>query len=495
MLFFPTADEDFQYFRSQGYTGSINDMHYKALGDLGYTGSLNDRIHKYLTEEYGSFYEAMRDLRNGTLTFSLSSLSAYAVNNFDPSLVFDFKQNYYRTGGTDSTLSGSVTQTRASSATMTNSSGTLITVGNNVPRTDHHIYNGSAWVNEGILHESEARTNILTYSSMESTGWTFQSGSRSATTWVLTGASDATTITASTSTGGNGNRIYKTGIAGGTGVTCSISFYYKANTTVPFLHIRSNNGSGGPGVGACINTATGALTTGKTGGTNSTSAFATQNVEDVGSGWRRFTSTFPTFNTTQSWILHLSDSSATTAAGFAGTETIDVAGCQYEIGSTPSSYIPTSGSTVTRAAETLTVPAANLPYSSTNMSIQMDGRMTGENLTPIRWLEDANNAILLETGTNNFTFTQEASGTVDTVTGGSFTSGTFVAFNTSSRHGSIFINGAISGTALTANTTPTALPDLSATDLDLGYDFMGTIGEFRVWSDDLTDTGIEEAST
>jgi len=258
LLFFPTADEDFQYFRSQGYTGSINDMHYKALGDLGYTGSLNDRIHKYLTEEYGSFYEAMRDLRNGTLTFSLSSLSAYAVNNFDPSLVFDFKQNYYRTGGTDSTLSGSVTQTRASSATMTNSSGTLITVGNNVPRTDHYIYNGSAWVNEGILHESEARTNILTYSSMESTGWTFQSGSRSATTWVLTGASDATTITASTSTGGNGNRIYKTGIAGGTGVTCSISFYYKANTTVPFLHIRSNNGSGGPGVGACINTATGA---------------------------------------------------------------------------------------------------------------------------------------------------------------------------------------------------------------------------------------------
>ena len=75
MLFFPTADEDFQYFRSQGYTGSINDMHYKAMGDLGYTGSLNDRIYKYLTEEYGSFYEAMRDLRNGTLVFSLSSVT------------------------------------------------------------------------------------------------------------------------------------------------------------------------------------------------------------------------------------------------------------------------------------------------------------------------------------------------------------------------------------------------------------------------------------
>ena len=96
--------------------------------------------------------------------FGYASLSVYAVNNFDPSLVFDFEQNYYRTGGADSTLSSSVTHTRASSATMTNSSGTLVTVGNNVARTGHHIYNGDAWVNEGVLHESEARTNLLTYS-------------------------------------------------------------------------------------------------------------------------------------------------------------------------------------------------------------------------------------------------------------------------------------------------------------------------------------------
>lgn len=132
------------------------------------------------------------------------------------------------------------------------------------------------------------------------------------------------------------------------------------------------------------------------------------------------------------------------------------------------------------------------PFS---VSIQMDGRMTGENLTPIRWLKDSDNAILLETGTNNFTFTQEASGTVDTVTGGSFTSGTFVTFNTSSRHGFTFLNGAVDGTALTANTTPTALPNLVTTDLDLGYDFMGTIGKFRVWSEDLTDSGIAGASS
>jgi hypothetical protein len=45
---------------------------------------------------------------------------------------------------------------------------------------------------------------------------------------------------------------------------------------------------------------------------------------------------------------------------------------------------------------------------------------------------------------------------------------TNVPFNLAARHGSTFINGAHEGTLLTANTTPTILPDLSATDLELG---------------------------
>ena len=33
-----------------------------------------------------------------------------------------------------------------------------------LPRRGHHIYNGYEWVNEGMLHESEGRTNLVTYS-------------------------------------------------------------------------------------------------------------------------------------------------------------------------------------------------------------------------------------------------------------------------------------------------------------------------------------------
>jgi len=39
------------------------------------------------------------------------------------------------------------------------------------------------------------------------------------------------------------------------------------------------------------------------------------------------------------------------------------------------------------------------------------------------------------------------------------------------------------------------LPDLSTTDLNLAYDYMGTIKTFRMWADDLGDSGIEEASS
>ncbi len=76
-----------------------------------------------------------------------------------------------------------------------------------------------------------------------------------------------------------------------------------------------------------------------------------------------------------------------------------------------------------------------------------------------------------------------------------YSPGINVPFNIASRHGSTFINGAVDGTALTANTTPVALPDLSSTDLEIAYDFMGNVKQVRIWAVDIGDTGIAEASS
>ena len=414
----------------------------------------------------------------------------YAVNSFDPDFVLDFKNSYYRKGGTDSTLSGSVTHARASSATMTNSSGILVTVGNNVARTGHHVYNGSAWVNEGILHESEARTNLLPISTTLHQWSKLNVNTSSSTVTSPSGNQDAVLVKPTAGTHSFTFLWYTAQY--NTGVITSISVFAKASGK-DFMTMLNSSGSTNY---ASFNLSTGAVS-------NVTAGY-TANMEDFGNGWYRCSVVTPTgFNERAIFAVADANNSATSTAN--GEDGILLYGPQLEAGSTPSSYIPTSGSTATRAAETLTVPAANLPYSSTNMSIQMSGKITyaddGSSDRFIQWGNQGGEEIRLnlEYGgaqTGSPQFIQRAGGVIDILLDyNAYSPNINVPFNIASRHGSTFINGATDGTALTANTTPTALPNLSSANLSLGFDFMGTIGKFRVWDEDLTDAGIEEAST
>ena len=544
-----------------------------------------------------------------------TAASAYAVLGLEPPLVLDFGQEFYRTGGTATDLVSAATHTRASSATYVDANGILQTAGINEPRVGHHIWNGSAWVDEGYLHESEARTNLITYSE------DFTDAS-----WGLT----STTITASGSNGPDGTAgaftLERTSpstafIAFAAPTTSgnfyAFSVYAKAGST-NFLQVTGSTGFASD----CFNVDL-------TSGTVHVVTQSTANVltEAMGNEWWRVSYVDASILTGASNRILFTPTSTSSTARLQGTSGDDILiyGAQLEQGSTPSSYIPTSGSTVTRAADTLTIPSANLPWptpevigpelvtngtfdtdtdwtlnaatiSSGNLtftptavggitfvtgsstvfsagkiyklnydvlsnnlssasvrinfgggnivslyslsvgshsqivyaygdaafklesyvnvvggsltidnisvceinplavSIQMEGTMTGQSSTFANWTEDASNGILIQSGASDFTFTQEAAGTVDTVTGGSYTSGINVPFNIASRHGSTFINGAVDGTALTANLTPTALPYLENTDMQVGSAFNGTIKLFRVWADDLTDEGTEEAS-
>jgi hypothetical protein len=144
------------------------------------------------------------------------------------------------------------------------------------------------------------------------------------------------------------------------------------------------------------------------------------------------------------------------------------------------------------------------------VSIQMDGTMTYAdedlafgNIRFVNWYRASNSDITIDlktnTGSGTLLVTQDArgdGGAFDTVegNGSEYSPGINVPFNIASRHGSTFINGAVDGTALTVNPTPTALPDLSATNMQIGYDYMGNIGKLRIWSDDLGDAGIATAT-
>ena len=189
----------------------------------------------------------------------------------------------------------------------------------------------------------------------------------------------------------------------------------------------------------------------------------------------------------------------------------DIRRPQLEDGPIPTSYIPTSGSTATRAGETLTIDTPPWPSGSPGsrgLAIAMDGLMTYADTGAIfegvffGWNGvDATNSIFASLDTSSVNvgriqFRQYSQSVLDLVVTGpeTYSPGINVPFSIASRHGDNFINGAVDGTALTANTTPTALPDLSDTNLSLGPTFMGTIRTFRMWPNDIGDTGIEEAS-
>ena len=493
-----------------------------------------------------------------------------------------------------------------------------------LPRRGHHIYNGAEWVNEGVLVESEPRVNFAEHSrSLIDAYWGNTGGAISAGISQDNPTQDPVSSFSVNALGDN-IRMYSSSRT--PSVVSTFSFLAKANG---INWVKSRLSQTGTFAGAYFDLSTGSDGTVGSG--------ITATIEDWGDGWY-LCSTTRASATNQAAGLSLAEADGdVNLTGYSGSTSDGVllTAFQWEDGPTRSSYIPTLGSTVTRAADVLTIPAANLPWptprvigpelvddggfdvgtvpagwegyaaataSSTlsvvsnalrvtrtgsaagycqytltgltigkvylfsaefltaanalfsgstasgdtspdfgessysinagirqfawtatattayiivattaasvdvdnisvreinplSVSIQMDGTVTGDTYTPTRWYLDANNAILQDIGSTDFTFTQEAAGVVDTVTGGSFTSGVNTPFNIASRHGSTFINGAVDGTALTADTTPVALPDLSATDLQLGYDYMGTVKLLRMWNQDLGDAGIAEAST
>ena len=481
-----------------------------------------------------------------------------------------------------------------------------------LPRRGHHVYNGSAWVNEGLLHESEARTNLVTYSE-DFSAFTVSNVTLTADSET---APDGNVGATRVVTGAANSFLYENyAVSAETTYTGSMFIKYGSVTAITVAIYDDSNA-------AFITTD------------------AAQTVQDFGA-CKRISFTFATPAGCSNIRIYPHRGNGSGQIG-----DFYLWGLQLEAASTPSSYIPTAGATVTRAAETLTIPSANLPWptpqvigdelvtngtfdtdtsgwsagggsslsivsgqlrvtasaggyayqnitttlgqaytisgtssgaylvqlsvyngagagstlikstgnvstgdheftfiaSSTqtairmvtatgtavnidwdnisvreinplSVSIQMDGRITyadtntggstsgksGEVIF-VEWWADSDNFIELlnttNTGTGKLGVNQKALAAFDSVASGElFSPGILVPFNIASRHGSTFINGAVNGVALTADTTPTALPDLSSTDLELGYDYMGTIKTFRIWDKDLGDTGIEEASS
>lgn len=550
-----------------------------------------------------------------------------------PQLVLDFDDEYYRVDGGDTTFASAITHTRASTATYVDSTGTLQTAAINEPRLGHHVWNGTAWVNEGLLHESEARTNLVTYSEEFDNAVFWPVVRASVTANDAAGPDGASTADRFVEDSATGTHQATAVITVTADTVHTVSLYVKEGSgSVRALRIDFTESSFSDGFRVLFNPSTGEIVTSQTFGAGS--GFSTS-VQDAGNGWYRvsLTGKLNAVATSARLLLFMQSNLTAFSASYTGDGSSNLLlwGAQLEAAPTPSSYIPTSGSTVTRSADVLTIPAANLPYPepvvigpeiavgtpdtlgsdwtdngdgsytssgaltsgqltlawnnaaitsgkvfrvsgtisgrtqgalgvklgggatipfTTNtdfdlilangtvgnvqfielsnaglgfdgtidnisvreinplaLSIQMDGKITyaDEDNTSTAvfflWQQDANNTInyRLRTnlGTGEIQFNQIASGVLDERRSNSseYAPDVLVPFNIAGRHGSTFINGAVDGVALTADLTPVALPDLSASNLLLGNDYNGTIRTFRVWGQDVGNAGIAEATT
>ena len=441
------------------------------------------------------------------VTSSLTSVEALARGGFSangvlPRLALDFKNNSYvlDTGSVSfdaafTAGSPKLTYACSSTSTMVNSSGNIVSVAAGTPRVGHHVHNGSSFVNEGLLIESEARTNLVAYSIPNATNWSpiRATISENVSETVAPDGSQTASKGIENTASGTHRIDFVVTLTDTNTYTYSI-FAKAAERSMIAMEIGNSAVTG--------NFARFDLSSGSVAAEGGT---VTSSIENFGNGWYRCRVTAAA-GTTDRILIGIFDGASQSYTGD-GSSGVFLWGAQLEENPTPSSYIPTTGATATRAAQTLAVPPAAFGWNNTAVSIQMEGRITfadEDEFTAhqfVRWRADANNFVALQLGTNTgdggrYLVQQREGGTNDSVASGIvFTTGVNVSFNISSRHGSTFVNGAVSGTALTADTTPTALPDLSGTNLEIAFDFMGTVRQFVQYDADIGDTGLEEATS
>ena len=357
------------------------------------------------------------------------------------SLDLQFTTGCATTNGTGSSIPSLITTTRASTGYAQTSAGVLVPFASNVPRI----------TDQGLLVE-EARTNLaLRSQKFDNASWTKND---------TTVAADATTAPDGTLTA---DKINETATTAQHTVTQSVtlstvftlSAYFKAaERTVVWLYADH------VGAGKYFNLGTGAV-----GGTIGTGANITaSSITPLANGWYRCTVSYVAAGGAATVRAALTTADGTTSyLGVAGSGAY-VWGLQVEAAAFGTSYIPTVGSTVTRAADviTLTGAAATAALAAKAAYFETSGSVTG--IGASRFATCAGGAYYLF-GTSTTVLPVSASGSGPSVTiGGSVTQSGLVkaAFGVDSSGMASIANGGTpntNATAWTGNTGTVTLGD------------------------------------
>jgi hypothetical protein len=264
------------------------------------------------------------------------------INYGKPSLLLDFARNKSLVDR----ISGNnlITFERSSTGTYVGADGLIKTSAADEARFDHDPATGESL---GLLIE-ESRTNLYTQSSdMYSSYWGPVNLIRTPNATIAPdGTNTATLLVANTT---NGTHTIKPNIAISTSFN-TVSVFLKSNGDQYFM-IRGDNQSN-----FCVfDLINGVIASSST--LNSTTA----SIIEYPNGWYKCIVSYIPAGVGNDPEFYLANSSTYNTASFSGTGAngVYVWGAQVEAGSFSTSYIPTSGSTVTRQPDTAQITGTN----------------------------------------------------------------------------------------------------------------------------------------
>jgi len=344
--------------------------------------------------------------------------------------------------------------TRASSGTTVNQSGLIETVGSGIPRID---FQGNT---KGALLLEPSRTNSVTYSEdFSQSAWTKQSNITLTNNSAISpdGTLNATKVVGN-GTDGIFNSVFVSGVI-------SRSIYIKSVVDNVNVILKDPNQT------------------------------ITVKTLNVTTQWQRFELVEDNGTSAQGiWIDDIPSSG------------IYIWGAQIEVGSYATSYIPTSGSAVTRVAETCSNGANEQVINSTEGVLYIEAKVKTDtdfaaNCIAVSDGTDANRlSIIMYGNINSIRASMNVGGVsqFDFNLPSGYIQGQYykIAVSYKVNDCKIFING----TKISTDTSAT-MPSLGTFDrlnLDLGqglYDFYGNVKDVKLYNTALTDAELQALTT
>ena len=248
---------------------------------------------------------------------------------------------------------GDFTHSRGSTATRVNKDGLIESVATNVPRLDYPLIDGVVQDCPALLLEPQ-RLNLVNYS-------------EDFTQWANTGSETTDTANAAISPDGSLNstklqeansnfgyhRLSKS-ITASSATDYALSIFAKKGTQkyVQLLLLSTSNSFTASKVFDLENGTLGETIT------NGTATLTDSKIEDFGNGWYRCTIIAQLSTAPNTFRINLANAATGNTSNLGMVQytgdsngNIFIWGAQFESGSYPTSYIPTSGSTATRSAD------------------------------------------------------------------------------------------------------------------------------------------------